>query len=139
VNEYRWSDLSVGMRQEFQAEVTAELVDAFIDLTGDVSPLHCDREFALQRGFRDRVVHGMLTASWYSTLVGVYLPGKFALLHGLDIDFTRPVFPGDTLTVSGTIAFMSEAVSRFEIAAEIRNQHFERVSRAKIRVGVHEP
>lgn len=138
MNEYGWADLAIGMRAEFAVVVESASIDAFVALTGDNSPLHVDSECARAAGFRERLVHGMLTASYYSTLVGIYLPGRYALLQGLDVDFTLPVYPGDTLTVSGTIAFLSEAVRRAEIAAEIRNADGARVSKAKIWVGIRE-
>ena len=139
MNDYRWADLRVGLQHQFETGVTGDSIDTFAGLTGDVSPLHCDATFAVASGYRDRVAHGMLTASCYSTLVGVHLPGRFALLHGLDIHFTSPVYPGDILIVTGTIDFLSDAVRQMEISAEIRNQDAKRVSRARIRVGLHEP
>lgn len=80
----------------------------------------------------------MLTASFYSTLVGVYLPGRYALLHGVDASFVAPVFPGDTLTVQGEVSAIHMQLTQIEMRAHIVNQFGERVSRAKIRVGVHE-
>jgi 3-hydroxybutyryl-CoA dehydratase len=139
VNAYHWADLRTGLQHQFQVDVTPELIDTFARLSGDISPLHTEGGFAVSRGYRERVAHGMLTASFYSTLVGVHLPGKFALLHGLDVHFTTPVYAGDTLVVSGEVVFLSDAVRQMEISAEIRNQDAKRVSKAKIRVGLHEP
>lgn len=139
MNEYHWSDLRVGLQHEFRVGVTAGLIDAFTRLSGDISPLHSDAGFAVSTGYRQQIAHGMLTASFYSTLVGVHLPGRFALLHGLDVHFTAPVYAGDTLAVSGEVVFLSDAVRQMEISAEIRNQDAKRVSKAKIRVGLHEP
>lgn len=138
MNEYGWADLAVGLREEFAVVVDQESVDAFVALTGDDNPLHVDSESARAAGFRERLVHGLLVASYYSTLVGIHIPGRYALLHGLDVEFSLPVYPGDILTVSGAITFLSEAVRRAEIAAEIRNGQGARVSKAKIRVGIRE-
>jgi 3-hydroxybutyryl-CoA dehydratase len=138
VNEYRWADLAVGMREEFAVVIDVAAVDAFVTLTGDNNPLHVDSGSAREAGFRDRLVHGLLTASYYSTLIGIHLPGRYALLQGIDIDFAHPVYPGDTLTVSGTIAFLSEATRLAKIDAEIRNAEGARVSKAKIRAGIRE-
>ena len=54
----------------------------FEAITGDVSPIHMDAEYAQKRGYPGRVVYGMLGASLFSTLAGVYLPGEHCLLHG---------------------------------------------------------
>jgi 3-hydroxybutyryl-CoA dehydratase len=138
VNEYRWADLAIGMREEFTVVVEPAAVDAFAALSGDHNPLHVDSDSARAAGFRERLVHGLLTASYYSTLIGIHLPGRYALLQGLDVAFTLPVYPGDTLTVSGTIVFLSEAARLAKIEAEVRNGEGSRVSKAKIRAGIRE-
>lgn len=68
MNEYRFCDLTVGMEEEFQKEITLDMVNDFCRLTGDINPLHMDGEYARERGFSDRVVYGMLTASFVSML-----------------------------------------------------------------------
>jgi hypothetical protein len=79
----------------------------------------------------------MITSSLYSQLVGVYLPGKFALLEGIDLDFNASVFAGDKLICAGEIVFMSESFRRMEIKARIRKEDRKLVSKALIRVGLH--
>jgi 3-hydroxybutyryl-CoA dehydratase len=138
MNRYVWSDLHVGMTARFDAVVTEAMMATFRELSGDVNPLHSDPEFAARRGHRSPVVFGLLAASFYSTLVGVHLPGELGMLHGIDIDFHRPVYAGDRLEVSGEIKFLSDAVRRVEIAAVIRDTAGNRLSRAKIRAGLHE-
>jgi acyl-CoA thioesterase FadM len=69
--------------------------------------------------------------------VGVYLPGKYALLQGIDIDFNSPCYAGDRLKVEGEIVFLSDAFRRMEVKASIRNDNNKLVSRATIRVGLH--
>jgi 3-hydroxybutyryl-CoA dehydratase len=69
--------------------------------------------------------------------VGVYLPGKYVLLHGIDIDFNSPCHAGDPLHVAGEVVFVSEAMKRVEIKATIRRGDRKLVSKATIRVGFH--
>ena len=135
MNSYRLEDISPGLSCSFQVDVTIQMVDQFSVLSGDDNPLHCELAFAQSRGYRDRVVHGMLTASFYSTLVGIYLPGRYALLQGVDASFLSPVFPGDRLTVFGEISAVHHELRQIEIRAHITNQSGTRVSRAKIRSG----
>ena len=40
MNSYKFSDLSVGMSESFTVTITEEMMDKFIDITGDVSPIH---------------------------------------------------------------------------------------------------
>ena len=136
MNDYGWDDLTLGMSAQFDVEVTSELMTAFANLSGDVNPLHMDDQFAQNAGFPGRVVFGMLTASFYSRLVGVYLPGKRALLDGIDLEFKSPAFIGDRLSVSGEIAFLNDTYHRCEIKAHIRNAAGKLISKATIRAGL---
>jgi 3-hydroxybutyryl-CoA dehydratase len=138
MNEYRWSDLTIGLHHEFSAVITPEQVQAFVALSGDCNPVHVDREYASSRGFKDTVIHGMLTSALYSTLVGIYLPGKFSLLHEIQIQFRKPAYTGRELLVSGSIEHLSEAYHRAEIRASIREKDGDMISQAKIGVGVYE-
>jgi len=138
MNELRWSDLSVGMSAHFDAAITEEMLDTFAALSGDVNPLHMDAAFAKAGGFRDRVAFGMLSSAFYSTLVGVHLPGKWALLHGVDVEFKAPVYAGDRLRVSGEITFLNEAYRRIELKARMTNHSGQTVSKATIQVGLRE-
>ena len=82
MGEYRISDISVGMKESFSRTITADMMQKFFDVTGDENPLHTDKEFAIGKGFTDRVVYGMLTASLISTLGGVLHPRKILLNTG---------------------------------------------------------
>ena len=136
MNRYTLADLEVGLTASFTREITEPSMDAFREMTGDENPMHCDDAVARARGFEGRVVYGMVTASLFSTLIGMYLPGEHALFHGLDLDFVKPVYVGDTLTVEGKIAEVDERFSRIEVQGTIRNQDGVKVCRAKLRAGV---
>lgn len=135
MNEYALADVSVGMAQEFSVTVTTEMTTRFGEISDDVNPLHVDVQYANGKGFRDRVVHGMLTSAFYSTLVGVYLPGKYCLLQGIKITFHHPVFAGDHLQVRGEVTHVSEALRVMTVRGSITNQDGDMVSRAQIQVG----
>lgn len=139
MNEYRWSDLKVGLTARFDAAISDTAMRGFAEISGDNNPLHLDDDFARRSGFRGRVAFGLLASSFYSKLVGVYLPGKFALLHGIDVEMKAPAFVGDRLTVMGEITHLSDPYKRLEIKAAIVNGEGKTISKAKIRAGVHEP
>jgi 3-hydroxybutyryl-CoA dehydratase len=103
-------DLSVGQRAGFDALITGEDIDAFAALSGDASPLHLDASFARARGFGDRVVHGAHLLALASRLVGMYLPGRNALLLTVNAAFVMPVPPDTRVTVSGVIEQLSDTV-----------------------------
>ena len=136
MNSYKFDDISVGLEEHFNVKVDADKLDKFLEISGDNNPLHSDISYAKSRGFLDRVVYWMLTASFYSTLVGVNLPGKFCILQGIDIQFSKPVYIGDILSITGKVTYINEAYKQLEIKAIIKNQHEKKVSKATVKVGV---
>jgi len=138
MNSYHWSDLHVGMSHAFSAVVTERMMSHFLEDFCDDNPLHVDIAVALENGFNNKVVYGLLSSSYYSTLVGVHLPGRYALFHGIHIDFVRPIYVDVPLIVRGEIVHLSDAVRRVEIAACIKSHQGEVLSKAKLKVGVRE-
>ena len=123
-------------KAEFDVKITEEMMDIFCQLSGDNNPMHLDCEYAKSKGMKGKTVYGMLVAFFYSKLVGLYLPGKFCLLHEIKVNFNKPVYPGDVLHISGVIKEKKELFQRVVIAARIHNQNKEKVSSAVITVGV---
>ena len=110
---------------------------AFLEITGDSSPIHCNNEFAITNGYEGHVVYGMLTASFYSTLVGVYLPGTRALLHSINSSFHKPVYVAQELLIKGEVVYISREFKQIEIKAKIFSLEKGHVfSKAKIKVGI---
>ena len=139
MNEYKFNDLFLDKYETFGTTILPDMMDQFLFISGDSNPLHQDIEYATAHGFKDRVVYGLLTSTFYSTFVGVYLPGKYALLHGLKkINFLKPVFIGDHLNIHGKVVYINEAYKVVEIKAWITNQNEEIVSNAIIAVGLLE-
>lgn len=136
MREYKITDLSVGMTESFSRTVTEEMMQRFYEFTGDENPLHRDAEFARGKGFSDRVVYGMLTASLISTLGGCYLPGKNCLIHGVEVKFSKPVYTGDVLTVLGEVSRVDTDLNYMEVKVTIRNQKNEKVLRGLLKAGV---
>lgn len=119
MNHYRFEDMKIGMTERFAVTIGKEQQEAFYLLTGDDNPLHRDHDFALKRGFEDKVVYGMLAASYYSTLAGVYLPGENCLINECKVTYHRPVYPGDTLTVEGIVKDVRESTQRVKIEGKM--------------------
>lgn len=136
MNSYQFSDIYIGLEDSFNKKVTSDMMDKFLDISGDYNPLHMDSDYAKEKGFQDRVVYGLLSSAFYSTLVGVYLPGKYCILQGIDIQFSKPIFINDDLKIVGKVSYINEAYKQVEIKAFIINQDNKKVSKATIKVGV---
>lgn len=103
----KFEDIKVGDVTELDRKITAEDVQKFCDLTGDDNPLHMDSAYASKTPFRKRVVHGMLTASFISTIIGTKLPGRGSLWLSQTLRFLLPVRIDDTVKVIARVKHKS--------------------------------
>ena len=138
MNSYKFNDLSVGMSESFSVTITEEMMNKFIEITGDISPIHVSADYAKEHGFETRVCHGMLFGSMFSTLAGVYLPGEHCLLHSVETKFSLPVYPGDTLEVTGKISEINDTFKTVFVKGYIKNQNGKKVCKANLQLGVRE-
>ena len=138
MNEYTIKDIEIGLKASFTKKITKEMEDSFRVITGDDNPLHKDDEFAREVGggkFNSHASFGMLTAAFYSTMAGMYLPGKYSLIHSFEeISFMKPVYIGDELTIAGEVIDKIEDLSLIVLKVTVRNQDNKLVSRAKMKV-----
>jgi len=126
-NVARIDDFEVGQHASLRKTFTEEDLRKFIEITGDTNPLHVDEEFAAATRFGRRILHGMLAASLFSTLMGKLLPGTGAIYRAQTIRFLRPVYPGDTVTAHFVVRSVDREKHRLEIDAWIENEAGERV------------
>ena len=116
-NEY--SDVIVGTVFSFTRTISQTHVKIFAELTGDFNPLHVDQEFGAASKFRKNVVHGMLTASLFSTLMGMHWPGEKCLYLSQNTQFKKPMFYGETIEVRGTILKKVDALKMIKVLTEV--------------------
>jgi 3-oxoacyl-[acyl-carrier protein] reductase len=130
--------IRIGDRRELTKTITEEDIRQFVRMTGDDNPLHVDAAFAAQTPFKDIVVHGMLGASFISTVIGTKLPGPGALWVSQSMEFLLPVRLGDVLNVSCTVTAKHERDRLLDIDTLITNQHQQAVLKGSGRVKVLE-
>jgi len=110
------------------------MVNDFAKLSGDYNPLHVNEEYARKTNFKKRVCHGMLLSSFFSRLIGMYLPGKHALLFSQSLNFVNPCFIDDKIIVEGEIIDKSEGIKMITINTNITNHQKKKIVYGKIRV-----
>ena len=137
MNTYKYEDIELGLEEMFQVNISEEMLDKFLDITGDINPLHNNLDYAKSKGYKEKVVYGMLTSSFLSTLAGVYLPGKYSLIHNVEILFKKPVFISDNpFTIIGKVVEKNDMFKQITIRVEIVNGKSEKVLRGIMKVGV---
>ena len=132
----RIEDFEPGQRASFTKTFTEEDVRRFIEITGDRNPLHVDDAFAAQTQFGRRIIHGMLTASLFSTMVGMLLPGTGAIYRSQTIRFLLPVYLGDTVTAHFLVRSVDRARHLLDIDAWIENEAGQRVIEGTCEAGL---
>ncbi len=118
MNCYSFYNLEKGQQESFETEITEAKMKEFCSLSGDINPLHNDESFAVNKGFNGRVVYGHLTAAFFSTLAGVYLPGEKCLIREVNYKFTKPVYIGEKRIVTGEV--MDKDVRTKEVFLKVR-------------------
>ena len=124
-SELTFDQIDIGLTKEFDVIITQSLVDDFAKISGDYSPIHMNEEFAKSTKFGRKIVHGMLLASLLSRMVGMYLPGKYALYSSQTLEFHNPCFVGDKITVSSIVNDKSESTKIIKIETKITNKNID--------------
>lgn len=98
VQDIAFADIKIGDRAGMVKTVTANDINVFAEITGDINPVHVDEEFAQQTMFKGRIAHGILTAGFISAVLGTRLPGKNSIYLRQELEFKAPVRIGETVT-----------------------------------------
>lgn len=122
LSELTFDQIEIGLAKEFHVNVEQFLVDDFAKISGDFSPIHMNEEFAKSTKFERKIVHGMLLASFLSRMVGMHIPGKYALYYSQTLEFHNPCFIGDEITVSSVVIDKSKSTKTIKIESKITNQ-----------------
>ena len=91
-------ELKVGDTARFSKTVSESDVYLFAGITGDLNPAHVNEDYAKDTFFKTRIAHGMLSASFISTVIGTMLPGPGTIYMRQEVSFMAPVKFGDTIT-----------------------------------------
>ena len=122
LNEYSYDDIFIGQKESFMIKITESMVQTFGNFSGDLNPLHMDTKFAKSSSFKKRIVHGMLLSTFFSQLVGMYLPGKNALYFSQTLNFRSPCYIDDEIEVVGEVTEKSDSTKMITVTTSIFNK-----------------
>ena len=100
---YFLEDLSVGQTAVYAKTITETDIVLYAGISGDTNPVHLNQEYASTTMFQGRIAHGMLTASFISTVLGTKLPGPGCIYLSQNLKFKAPVRIGDTVKARVTV------------------------------------
>lgn len=136
MNNYSFDDVHIGQMEQFNVIISNRMMYHFRKITGDINPLHINKQYAKENGFRGKVVYGLLTTSLFSTLAGVYLPGKKSLIHSIRVSYVRPVYIRDRLEVVGEVTYKDVLNKIIEVKVTINRNPKETVVRGEMKIGI---
>ena len=87
-------DLKEGLKESFSKKISDQDLTKFAQVSSDFNPIHFDEKYAKNTVFKKTVVHGMLTASFISAIIGERLPGNGTIYLSQSIKFHKPVIVG---------------------------------------------
>jgi len=129
-----YDQIRVGDTASLERTVTENDIELFALVSGDVNPAHLDAKFAAKDIFGKPVAHGMWTASLVSAVLGTTLPGPGCIYLGQTIAFTKPVFPGDTVTATVTVLEKQDKKRLVRLETVCTNQDGETVLKGEATV-----
>ena len=124
-------EIEEGQSVTEKVTMTAELVDAFVKLSGDAALAHVNDEHAVTMGYDGRLVHGFLVSLNYSRMLGMFLPGSNTIIHRLKFDALAPTYIGETLTYRVTVDRVVPSVKTVMLSLEATNEQGNVVNRGE--------
>ena len=136
MNKYTYDDIHINHEESFLYNIDEEKMKSFLMITDDINPLHNDLKFANEKGYSEKVVYGMLTASALSTLAGVYLPGEKSLIHSVEVHFVKPVLLSHCpLKVVGKVISKDDRFKQITVKVSITDNTCNKVLRGIMKIG----
>ncbi len=134
----KYSEIKIGDKAEIKHKITQKDIEKFVELTGDDNKLHTDEEYAELTSLKKPVVHGMLGASFISTIIGTKLPGDGALWYSQNLEFLKSVRVGDELRITAEVVNKFDRTKTVELRTDIYNQHKQKVTAGTSKVKIVE-
>ncbi len=126
--------IQVGDTASFTKTISESDVYMYAGISGDFNPAHVNAVEAEKGMFKERIAHGMLTASLISTVLGCHLPGPGTIYLSQELSFKRPVKFGDTIEAKVEVVERFEEKNRLILRTTCTNQHGEIVIDGKAMV-----
>ena len=117
-----YDELQIGDSASFTKTLSETDIYLFAGITGDMNPAHVDAVSAAEGMFKQRIAHGMLSASFISTVLAMKMPGPGTIYLGQDLQFRAPVFIGDTVTARVEVTEKIDARKWARLKTTVTNQ-----------------
>ena len=99
VNKIFFNNLKINQSYTDSVKVTNTIIKKFASASGDKNPIHLNDKFAKNSIFGTRIAHGMLIASFISSVIGNKFPGNGTIYVSQNLEFKRPVKINDLVKI----------------------------------------
>ncbi|MFW9856018.1 MAG: MaoC family dehydratase [Candidatus Thorarchaeota archaeon] len=117
-----YDEIQIGQSADYIRTITENDIQRFAEVSGDHNPLHMDESFAKTTFFKGRIAHGMLSASFISTVLAMKLPGAGSVYLKQEVNFLKPVRIGDTITTRVKVQDKNDEKARITLKTTCTNQ-----------------
>ena len=114
--------IKLGDTAYFSKTVSESDVYLYAGITGDLNPAHINEAHAKNTFFKTRIAHGMLTAGFISSVLGMQLPGPGTIYMRQSLNFLAPVRFGDTITAKVEVVEVIAEKNRVRLKTTCTNQ-----------------
>ena len=118
--------------------ITQEIYDNFIAAFKDKNPLHTNSDFAVNKGFQSKVMHGNILNGFLSYFIGECLPTKDVIIHAQEIQFKNPVYLNEELQFTAQVNGVFESVKAIEFKFQFKNLAGKIAAKGNIQIGILE-
>ena len=115
--------ITLKLDQEFYRtiEITEKLLCVFGEISGDYNPLHTDEDYAKSKGYKGKVSYGNILGLLISSLVGESLCEYEVMLISQLVNYKKPVYLGESITLKGIIKENNEILKVVKIKLQFSN------------------
>ena len=121
------SKFQVGQKASLEKVFTDEDVRTFAKISLDTNPVHLNEEYAQNTIFKGRIIHGFLSGSLISAIIGTVLPGEGTIYLNQTMNFLKPVRVGEKIKATVEIVGIKEEKNILTLNTYCENERGEMV------------
>lgn len=134
LNNLVLSEITVGLSKTYSKTLTQKDIVLFAACSGDVNPVHLDKDYAATTPFGEPIAHGMWTGALVSAAIATQLPGPGSVYRSQTLSFKHPVKVDDTVTVTLTVSEIKERLKLVVLECEAHNQEGKLIAKGSAEV-----
>ncbi len=110
--------MKVGDIYQEEIKITSDHIQKFAEFSGDFNPVHFNDDEARAQGFKGRIAHGMISASFFSKIFANTFPGPGTIYLSQTFKFHAPVYLNDVLHYRLEVVSQKEGKPIFTVKTE---------------------